>query len=569
MIHSRLPIGLAILAISIASACGPSPHTAGDAGVQPQAEQPSTPKVLTLAILREPKTLITLAGTAPRTGGGQNPRFIVHNRLTESDAHGAPQPQLATEKPTVGAGTWRVNPDGSMDTTWKLRPNVRWHDGAPFTADDLLFTFEIRKDPDLCCSPGRSDLMQSATAPDPLTFVVHWSGTYVDGDQGQELEPIPRHILAEPYRERKDNLINTPWLTTEFMGLGPYRLTKWEPGSHLELARFGDYFLGWPPLDRVIVRFIDDPNALVASILSGSVDAILPPGIDVDAAVEVRQRWDGTGNEVRFNLGDNFENVQVQLRPEYARPTSGFTTRAVRQAFYHAIDRRALAEVATRGVAPIADSWFSPADALRPQLDSAIPQFPYDPARARQLLDGADWSRGPDGTLAHAPTGERFEVELRANQGGGSEREQNVIAGNWKAIGALVTLTVIPVARQADNEYQNTYSGGYVFFSGAPAYYAFRLHSKEIASAATRWQGRNRGGYSNPRVDALLDRLVVTVDPTERLPLHRELLQEQMGDVPVMPLYWFVDPLLLAAGVQVPPVPKGEVTANFFHWNKM
>jgi peptide/nickel transport system substrate-binding protein len=511
---------------------------------------------------------MTLAGTAPRTGGGQNPRFMVHNRLTEPDAQGAPQPQLATEKPSVAAGTWRIDADGGMETTWKIRPNVKWHDGTPFTSADLLFTLELRKDPDLCCSSGRPDLIQSASAPDPYTLVVRWSGTFVDADQGQEFEPAPRHILEETYRTRKDTLINTPWLTTEFIGLGPYRLARWEQGSHMELARFDDYFLGRPPLDTVFVRFIDDPNALIAGVLSGSLDGILPPGIDVDAAVEVRRRWEGTPNQVRFNVGDNFENVQIQFRPDYARPLNGLTSLPVRQALYQSIDRRALTEVATQGVAPVADSWISPVEALRSQVEAAVPQFPYDPARAQQLLADAGWTRGADAALRNSQTGDRLEIELRANQGGGSEREQNVIADSWKAVGAPVGLVVIPVARQADNEYQNTFPGAYLFFSGAPAYYSYRLHTKEIATAANRWQGRNRGGYSSPRVDGLLDALVVTIDPGERLKLHRELLQEQMGDIPVMPLYWFVDPLLLTGDVRVPPVPKGEVAANFFLWDK-
>jgi len=87
-----------------------------------------------------------------------------------------------------------VNPDGTMDTAWRLRPNVKWHDGAPFTSADLLFSFNVYKDPEVPTASGRAlGLMASATAPDPLTFVVHWSSPYVRADEGQALIPSLVH----------------------------------------------------------------------------------------------------------------------------------------------------------------------------------------------------------------------------------------------------------------------------------------------------------------------------------------------------------------------------------------
>ncbi|MEA2639547.1 MAG: peptide/nickel transport system substrate-binding protein, partial [Chloroflexota bacterium] len=223
----------------------------------------------------------------------------------------------------------------------------------------------------------------------------------------------------------------------------------------------------------------------------------------------------------------------------------------------------------SHGVAPVADSWYSPTDALRQDLESSIPQFPYDPARAQALLAEAGWTRGADGTLVYGATGQPFEIELRSNAAEGIEREQSVVGDNWQTIGARVTYNIVPVARQGDNEYQSVFPGAYLFFSGAPSYWSFRMHSRQISSPENRWSGRNRGGYSNPRVDAVLDQLVATVDARARLPLHRQLLQEQMGDVSVMPLYWFVNPLLAVKAVKVPPVAGGEVTANFFDWDKV
>jgi peptide/nickel transport system substrate-binding protein len=307
---------------------------------------------------------------------------------------------------------------------------------------------------------------------------------------------------------------------------------------------------------------------MIANALSGDVDLLLPLGVEIEGGAEVQRRWQGTGNQVKFLPQEFLWQVQIQHRAEYSRPSNGFTVRSVRQGFMHAIDRQTLVDVVTQGLAPVADSWFPPDDALRSQLADAIPQFPYDPTRAQQLLAEAGWTRGSDGVLVHNQTGERFEVELRGNQAGALDSQMNVIADGWKAVGAQVNYNVVPTARVSDAEYAAQFPGGYVWFLGAPSLTENRLHSRQIASAANRWAARNRVGYNNPRVDSLLDRLVTTIDARARLQLHRELLQEQMGDVGIMPLYWDVAPLIMARGVSGPIGGGGRVIPNFFGWRK-
>jgi peptide/nickel transport system substrate-binding protein len=105
-----------------------------------------------------------------------------------------------------------------MDTTWLLRPNIKWHDGTPMTSDDLLFSFTVIADPEIPNQVGAPlRLMASATAPDPYTFVVHWSAPYIDADQAPGLTPMPRHILGEIYRTDKAALPIHPWMTTDFV----------------------------------------------------------------------------------------------------------------------------------------------------------------------------------------------------------------------------------------------------------------------------------------------------------------------------------------------------------------
>lgn len=545
------------LLLCFVTACGPG-TTQGQPGgsVTGPRTQSQAPKALTLALLQEPTVLSAeLAQTNVNSGGVQWIFGIAHNYLVIEDDQRVFQPRLAVEKPSAEKGTWRIAPDGTMETTWKIRPNVKWHDGVPFTANDLLFSFGVFKDPAVPSTLGRTIAsMESVTVADPLTVMVRWSAPYVRADEAPGLSPLARHLLEDAYRTDPTSLASSPKLGAEFVGLGPYRLTKWEAGSHMEFTRFDDYYLGRPPLDTVIVRFVGDPNTVVANVLSGAVDLVPPMALDLDAVVEVRRRWEGTGNQVRPELGGGYRVVEIQHRPEFARPKDGFTDRTVRQAFYRAVDRSALAEVLTGGSGAIADSWFRPADALRAELEASIPQFPYDPAAAQRQLSEARWARGPDGVLTHqAASGERerFDIQLTA-RGPRDAKEQSIIADNWKSLGAQVELGSIPPALQSDREYLSTLPGSWLATLQIEHLITDRLHTKSITSPATRWTGSNRGGYSNPKVDALLDQLAVAIVPAERLVLHKALLQEQMGDVPIMPLYWEADVLLAVKSVRLP-----------------
>lgn len=559
------PAGFVVALVLLLGACAPNQP---GPGVGTPA-QPSAPKTLTLALQREPTDGFLGFSGGARRGGANNAQDIVHNRLVIVDEQRALQPQLATELPSVERGTWRINSDGTMDTIWTIRPNVKWHDGTPFTSSDLLFAYTVKKDFEVPWrSTGPVELMESVASPDAHTLAIHWSSPYFRANEGSDLAAMPRHLMEADYREDKSSFLNSPRHTIEFVGLGPYRLVKWEQGSVLEFVRFDDYYLGRPPFDSVTLRIIGDANAMVANLLSGQVDVLLPLGVDVEAAFEVKRRWESPRNQVRFIPTDLLWLADIQHRPEYARPRNGLTNRNVRQALYQATDRQVLTDVLTGGVASAADSWLPPTDALHAELAQSIPQFPYDLARAQQLLADAGWARGPDGVLVDGQSGERLEIELRGYEGVGIEKQLAVVADGWKGAGAQGNIVIVPVALQADLEYAAKNSGVVVQVLGGPSYYENRLHSKLIAGPANRWTGRNRLGYSNPRVDELLDRLVVTIDRPQWLALHGQLLQEQMGEVPMLPLYWEVSPVIMGNGVAGPIGGNGDVINNFIAWDR-
>src|SRR5688500_5208431 len=132
---------------TLLSACAPT--TPSSRTSQPGAQAPVTPKVLTIAIQREPNILHrTLTTGVPAVGGVNQVFHIPHDYLVVANDTGGLTPVLATEVISLDRGTWRLNPDGTMETSWKLHPNVKWHDGTPFTAEDMVFSFQVYKDPE-------------------------------------------------------------------------------------------------------------------------------------------------------------------------------------------------------------------------------------------------------------------------------------------------------------------------------------------------------------------------------------------------------------------------------------
>lgn len=307
---------------------------------------------------------------------------------------------------------------------------------------------------------------------------------------------------------------------------------------------------------------------MVANILSGAVDVVTPPGVDVDGAIALRDRWVGTNNQVMMQLTSAVNGAySIQMRPDYVRPRAGLLNRDVREALYRGIDRGAMAEALTHGLAPLADSWVAPAHAMRKDVEAAIPAYSYDLSRAAQLLAGAGWTRGADGILVHQPSGERFTIEVSGQQRAIIQKQQAIIAEAWKAIGADVELHVTPPALDSDRKYEST-RPGVLLGSIADRRFFFdkALHSRETTSDENRWGSRNKGGYSEPQSDRLFDELGRTIDGRQRTGLVRDLVRSHMQDVALMPFFWEVEPVLALGSVTI---PADKTFAEYiYEWRK-
>jgi peptide/nickel transport system substrate-binding protein len=238
--------------------------------------------------------------------------------------------------------------------------------------------------------------------------------------------------------------------------------------------------------------------------------------------------------------------------------------RDVRQAMMHAVDRQTMVESITYGLSPIADHWISPISKWRPAVEGAAPRYDYDPARAQQMLADAGWTRGADGFLVHTATGERFETDLWNRFQ--FQRDQAILADFWKVVGIQVNIKQLPVVR--DRELEAKIVGGQIHDQTIRDYAIGRLRTADISAPANRYNGRNLAGYSNPRLDAILATLHITIDPTEEAKVHRELVREAFTDLAIMPFYFQVTPLIMREGVTGPQGGGADVYWNFYQWDK-
>lgn len=543
------PGGLLAITLLVLLGCG-APSSGAGSSAQGDRASDAQPKRLLVGMLGERKGWApwhSSAGTAFTQS-----LFLVNRTLSISDNTGKVQPVLAVSIPSVERGDWKINADATMEQTWRIRPDARWQDGHPVTADDFVFGWEILAERELPAggqSPARS-VVRGASAPDPQTFVISFVGTTPLAATAM-FDPYPRHILGDIFAAAQwERFLNHEYWITEYIGAGPYRITGWDPGTSQEFSAFDGYTEGKPRISKIIFRIFGDVNALVANILSGEVDSALPDGLSVTAASDLQRSWaaPGTGNSVVIYMDGRYSRVEFQNRPEYAVPRAARDPR-VRRAFYHAIDKEALHEVEMVGLGRLADSWIPPDDPRWAQFRDVIPPWSYDLALAGRILEDAGWRKGSDGILVSSATGERMETEIQTAL---SARGQAmaILSNGWREVGAAVVENPLSPTLAIDREYRAKLPFAGLITHYTDLQYEYQHYACERGSSPeNRWSGAHYG-YCNATVNPLILRLQVTINQAERTALQREIIRLMlMEDMAVLPMYWFVTVLVHAKGV--------------------
>src|SRR4051812_9414737 len=491
----------AMLAVLLLS-CTPG----SDRATQPSPGQANSPaQGRTLVVLNRAE-YATLAPKVLQSNGPLGTTRLFNASLSLIDDAGLPRPYLVETLPQLDTDSWRVSPDGRMETTYTLRSNLTWQDGAPLTADDFAFAFRVYKDPQLGIFIAEpQDAIDAVLAPDPRTIVVQWralnpiGGSLTFGD----LDPLPRHLLEAAFndyaegRTSRESFVNGSAWTTEYVGAGPYRLERWEPGLQLEGTAFEHHALGRAKIDRLIIRILVDENTTLATVLAGGhLDYTNESTMRFEHYATLKREWEPTGKgQAVLGLGTAVY-LFLQQRPEYVGDP-GLLDLRVRRALAHAIDRQALNEGLFEGLGIPTESPVPPDVPFYPAVDRLMAKYPLDLNRSAQLMAEAGYTRDSQGLYADGQ-GRQFHLDFAVQNSSEIERMQAILSRSWRDAGFDVRTTAMAVSLFTQQETRQTLPGlGYALFTAAEA--TFR--SSEVGAPGNRWTGNNRSGWTNPGYD--------------------------------------------------------------------
>lgn len=444
---------------------------------------------------------------------------------------------------------------GDTGIVFRLRRDVRWHDGRPLTAEDVKFTFDLAKSPataSLLASAYLSEV-DRAEVVDSFTIRFHFARPFAQTLDSFWWAPLPGHLLAGT---APDQLRNAPFNRNP-VGSGPYRFVEWRSKERLVLARdsaFPEALGGAPYLDRVVFRIIPEAPTMLTELLTGGVQVDLPVFPDQTAQIKRNPEL-----ELFAFPSRTFHYIGWNNR----RPP--FDDVAVRRAMTLAIDRQEIIDALLAGYGTPAVGPIPPWSPLYPE---DVEPLPHDPEQSSQLLRSVGWvDRNGDGIRENA-AGRPLRFTLITNQENPLNRAVvEVVQGQLRRVGAdarirlleFQTLLTQHRARDFDAIFTNWVLDN---FQVASAPYAL-FHSRWAAVPGSA----NRSSFADPRADALIERGMVATDPETAEAIWRELTELLNEQQPFTFMFWLDE--LAASREQVQGVvmdPRGELVSIADWW---
>jgi len=398
--------------------------------------------------------------------------------------------------------------------------------------------------------------------------MIRWRQPYPDaGGLRMEFQPLPRHLLGDALDTGDpEGFVTLPFWTNEYVGVGPYRLTRWEPGALLEAAAFDGHALGRPKIDRLIVRFVPDENTALTNLLAGEGQYATGRSLRFEHAQVLKREWTPTAKGSVLLTPDTPRYTSVQFRTDFVNPQALHDLR-VRKALVTSTDRQALNDAIFDGAGAMIDMFIAKHTAYDrvPDVERvislaerAITRYPFDLRRAEEYFAEAGFRRGNDGVLING-AGERMSMEVWADAGPQYEKEQAIMADIWKGIGVETKVSFVPPARLRDNEWRSSFPALHTTSAG-------RLESMAsvgIPTPQNRWGGSNRGSWSNAEYDRLWDAFNTTLEPSTRGDLAVQMLKMGSEELPMWVLYHNQSVSAHVAGVKGP----NNSSLNSDTWN--
>lgn len=463
--------------------------------------------------LQEPDTLNPLLSDLQATAEVSS---LIFSGLLVTDDKGQWIADLASEVPTLQNGG--VSRDG-LTITYKLRHGVTWHDGAPFTSEDVKFTWKtIMNNKVNIVSREGYDKIKVIETPDPYTVVVRFREYYVNY-LSLFRTVLPQHSLETVGDINKASFNRAP------IGTGPFKFKEWRLAEAVVVDANPAYFRGKPKLDRILYKVVPDSNIMLVQLKSGEIDIVSNIAfgqLDQISNLEGRQTVI-TPNMIWEHLDFNLDNPLFQdVR--------------VRQAITLGIDKPAIITNVLKNVATPAVGDQSP---LSWGYNTGLKQDVRDVNAARALLVEAGWALGEDGIFAKGKTKLSFMISF---PGGNKSRETvaRVITQQLKEIGIAVEIKGIEskvffetVLKKRDFE-----TAMYAWVTDVDPDDSNLWHSKKIPSPNNAYDGKNYSGWRNPEVDALIEQATWTIDTEGRKQRYFRIQELIVQECPVVSLYY-------------------------------
>ncbi|GIK71243.1 MAG: peptide-binding protein [Chloroflexota bacterium] len=483
-------LAVMLLMAALLTACAPAPAApaAGDAATTAPAAAPvGEPRVggeLVIGSIQEPDSLNPwLTGLTV----GLEVEAMIYDSLTRVDPDGVHIPALAAEVPSIENGG--ISED-LLTYTYKLRDDVTWHDGTPFTADDVVFTYTAIANPEVNArSRTGFELIDAVEAVDAHTVrftLKQPSAVFLEtwGYRGI----LPKHIFEN------EDMNTSEYNRAPTVGTGPYKFVEWVSGDRIVVERNENYYRDGGYIDRIVYRIVPSSDALLTMLETGEIDMRF--SIIAEQVPYVRD----LGSYTVFATP---AHAYFHFTINNADPILG--DKRVRQALTHGLNKQVIADTVLQGlVQPHGSPVAQPSWVYVDHND----RFPFDPEAANALLEEAGWTLGADGV--RTKDGQRLTLEL-LNIAGDSERLQIVQLAQamWKEIGVEVNISQVDaptfVSAMTTQEYQFAY--GFWGFSVDPSGY----NERWLSTSAGHWLN-----YDNPVVDQLLLDALQIVDREER-----------------------------------------------------
>ena len=512
-------------------ACTPEQQVAPSRETSPAA--PVTGDSLVEGTIGEASTLLPIlaSDSASHSVAGQ-----IYNGLVKYDKN----LQLVGDL----AESFQITNDG-LTITFRLRRNVRWHDGAPFTARDVLYTYRVIIDP-ATPTAYSEDFKQvaSVTAPDPYTVVARYRTPFAPALASWGTAILPAHLL-----EGKD-ITRSP-LARQPVGTGPFRFKEWVSGQKIVLEAYQDYFEGRPYLDRYVYRVIPDTSTMYMELKAGGVDMMGLTPVQYARQTDTR-RFKGQFNKYRYP-----SNSYLYLGYNLRHPL--FKDQRVRRALSAAINKDELIQGVLFGMGQKAHGPIVPG---RWAYNGEVKDIPFDPVHTRQLLAEAGWRPGPGGVLHR--DGKPFRFTILTNQGNQQRlMTAQIIQQRLQQVGIDVRIRVVEWAAFL-KEFIDKGNFEVVLLawmtSQDPDMYDIWHSSK------TRPGELNFIGYQNAEVDRLLEEGRSTFDLAKRKKAYFRIQEILVQEQPYTFLY-VPDalPVVSARMRGIEPAPAG-IGHNIIKW---